>query len=94
MAPLQLGQGLHPTTRLCWGLQWHIDTRPLKGHRQVIDADRLTPAQRHGPLDAVLELPHIAGPRVLHQQVGRRRGNAVHGLARAGRSMGEKGLGQ
>ena len=53
----------------------------LKSRRQVVTVDHAAVADQCGPLDAVLELPHVAGPVVADQHVDHSRGEAPHVLA-------------
>ena len=53
------------------GLQRACDVTQL--HRQVVDGDRLARLAKHGALGHVLQLAHVAGPRVRENLLGRRR---------------------
>ena len=47
-------------------------------HRQMIIIDDLPIAQQYGPLDRILQFPHVARPGVLAHLFNRRRGESRH----------------
>src|SRR5438132_1331479 len=49
--------------------------------RQVLYANLLAHGERHRPLDTVLQLADVAGPRVIKQALGRCAGETAHPLA-------------
>ena len=51
--------------------------------RQVVYANLLAHGERDGPLDTVLQLADVAGPRVTQQAFGRDTGKPTHPLAGA-----------
>ena len=45
----------------------------LQSRRQVLGLNGFVLAEQNGPLDAVLQLPHISGPVITDEEVYRRR---------------------
>src|SRR5262249_31689191 len=74
----------------------HEIVRAMRPHplRYVTDRDLIEGRERHRALDAVLQLAHVAGPRIRHQLLSSLRREARDPLVRARSDLVEKVAGE